>query len=1032
VLISDLAVKRPTIAIVVNALLVVFGLLAFSKLPLRQYPDIDPPVIGITAEYRGASAEIVDTKVTQVIEDQLSGIEGIKFIDSTSSDGQARITVEFELDRNIEAAVNDVQQSVNRVLDRLPDEVDPPEVAKADTNARPIMWFNMISTTMDELELSDYARRIVVDRLSVVDGVAQIRIGGERSYAMRIELDRRELAARGLTVNDIEATLRAENVELPAGEIESVTRDFSARVNRVYNTPKDFASMVVRRGEDGHLVRLGEVARVALAAEEDDNFFRREGVPMIGIGVIKQSQANTVDVANRAREAVALMNQVLPEGTSLEPSYDSSIFVDSAIREVYKTLAITMVLVVLVIFAFLGNARATLIPAVTVPVSLIAAFIFVSAMGFTINILTLLALVLAIGLVVDDSIVVLENIFRRVEHGEPPLLAAYRGARQVGFAVIATTLVLVAVFVPLVFLEGNIGRLFTEFALTIAAAVSFSSLVALSLSPVLGSRLLVARTSGMSLVESLLVRVEDRYRNFLRHHARRAALPVTVLLLASATIFGLARLVPSEFSPVEDNGILFMNYRGPEGASFEQTSKTVLDIEKRILDHRDDWGVEFLLLRVPGFGANSANSATAIIGLVPWAERDYTGTEVGALVRKELEQVPDGRIFVNMRSGLVSGASGQPVEVAIGANTYDELIDWRGKLLEATRNHPVLQNADINFQVDSPQIIVDVDRQRAADLGVSVINIGRTLETMLGSRVVTTYMDRSEEYNVILEGLDADFTSPDDLEQIYVRSERTGSLVSLGNLVTVRERAVAPNLPRYNRRRALTLSADLAPGYRLDAGLEAVRQLVQDNLPASASLDYRGESLEYLRAGSSVQFVFMIAILVAYLVLAAQFESFLHPVTILLTVPLGIAGAFAGLYLTGQSFNIYSQIGMVMLIGLAAKNGILIVEFANQLRDQGHAFEDALVQASVQRLRPILMTSMTTVIGSIPLLLAFGAGAESRYVLGVVIFSGVLAATLLTLFVLPSTYLLLSRNSSTPGKQAARIHDLETRHSQEG
>ncbi len=1026
-LLSDIAVKRPTLAIVANALLLVFGILAFTNLPLRQYPDVDPPIVGIDVTYRGASAEIVDTKVTRLLEDQLSGIEAIRYIDSVSSDGAARITIEFEIERDVEAAVNDVQQAIGRVMPQLPAEIDAPRVRKADANANPIMWFNLTSDRLNELELSDYARRVIVDRLSVVDGVALVIVGGEREYAMRLYLDRRKLAARQLTVTDVEDALRAENVELPAGRIQSDWRNFSARISRIYQSPEDFARLVIKRGDDGHLVRLGEVADISLAAADDENLFRRDGVSMIGLGIVKQSQANTVEVAERARAEVARINPLLPEGMTIERSGDTSVFIAAAIEEVYTTLAIAMVMVVLVIYLFLGNVRATLIPAITVPISLVASFIFVAMMGFSINILTLLALVLAIGLVVDDSIVMLENIYSRIEQGEPPMLAAYRGARQVGFAIVATTLVLIAVFLPLMFLEGNIGRLFTEFALTIAAAVGISSFVALTLSPVLCSLLLKNRPAAShGFIDGPMAAMEKGYNRALRAEGKSLTFLLSVLGVAVvATILLLERL-PGEFAPEEDSGQMMMMYRGPEGANFQQTRKTMLEIEEAVLANFDALSLERFQLRVPSFGGSgSVNTGMAFIGFVPWEQREQSAMALRGQFYGLLSGIADGRIFILNPSGLSPRGLGQPVQVAIGGDTYEELAEWRGRILDYFQDHPVLRNVDIDFAVNAQQVAVKVDQQRAADLGVSVATVGRTLETMLGSRVVTTYLERGEEYDVILEGMETDFRSPEDLKQIYVRSDRSGELVPLASVVQVAEQGVSPNLPRYNRRRALTLSADIAPGHAMDAAIEAVRTMVREELPSTASIDYKGQSLEYIRASGSMLFVFLLAIAVAYLVMAAQFESFLHPLLILMTVPLATAGALLGLYLTGQTLNIFSQIGLVMLIGLAAKNGILIIEFANQLRDQGLPFDQALYNAALQRLRPILMTSLTTVVGAVPLLLAFGAGAEARFVLGVVIFFGVLVATLLTLFVLPAAYLLLARNSNTPGRVARKIRALE-------
>ena len=1022
---SDTAVKRPTIAIVASLLLIVFGIVSFNQTSLRHYPDTDPPVVSITTDYRGASADIVDTKITRVLEDQLSGLEDIKYINSVSRDGESRITVEFEVGRNVDVAVNEVQQSIGRVLNNLPEEVEIPRVRKSDPNAQPIVWFNLTSDRLDALALSDLARRTIVDRLTIVDGVAQVRISGEKEYAMRIDLKPGELAARGLTAADVEERLRAENVEPPAGRVESASRNLSARIVRGYDRPEDFARLVIRRDAEGRVVRLGDVADVYIGAENDERLFRREGQSMIGLGIVKQSQANTIEVARNAQQAVDGLRPLLPDGVELLNSHDSSIFIEAAITEVYKTLAIAVILVILVIYYFLGTGRATLIPAVTVPISLIASFIFVYAMGFSINLLTLLALVLAIGLVVDDTIVMLENIYRRIEDGEPPLQAGYRGARQVGFAVVATTLVLVAVFVPLVFLEGNLGRLFTEFALTMAAAVVFSSFVALTLSPVLCSRILRRKDSGDKPLEKVWDRVESFYLGALEKFSRSPVWSLGLIALCGALVLILIRVVPGEFSPEEDLAVLFMSYTGPENSSFAATRKSVLEIEERILAHRDELGIERFLLSAPGFGSGGNNSATSIIGLELWEDRELSAAEIRNRLYSLLSDIPGGRVFVVVPNPLASGG-GRPVEIVVGADTYEELEEWREILLATLDDHPVLQNVDIDFSVDAQQVQVAVDKDRAAELGVSVSQVGRTLETLLGSRLVTTYTDRGEEYDVVLEVLAGEVTSPEQIKDIYVRSDSSGRPIPLSSLVTIAEKAVSLDLPRYNRRRALTVSADIMPGHTLDTAIAAVTEAVQQQLPESATLDYKGQSLEYMRAGGSVLFVFAVAILVSYLVMAAQFESFLHPLLIMLMVPSAISGALAGLYLTGQTLNIFSQIGLVMLIGLAAKNGILIVEFANQLRDQGMAFRDALFHAARQRFRPILMTSLTTVFGAVPLLLAFGAGSEVRYVLGVVIFFGVSLSSFLTLFILPSLYLHFAGRSNTPGKVSGRIQELET------
>lgn len=1024
---SDISVKRPVFATVINILLIVFGVVCFSMLPLREYPDIDPPVVSIDTNYRGASAEIVETQITQVIEDRISGIEGIKNINSSSSNGRSRISIEFTLDRDIDAAANDVRERVSRVLDNLPEQVDPPEISKAGADDTTVMWYNLRSDSMSVLELTDYANRYIVDRLSVVDGVARVNIGGDRRYAMRVWLDRDAMAARNITVTDIERRLRAENIELPAGEVESLDRTFSVRVARSYLSTEDFKRLVISRGDSGQLVRLGEVARVELGAEDDKTDFRGNGVNMVGLGILKQSKANTLEVVENARAEIERIKATLPETMFIVPSYDSSIFIKGSIDEVYNTLGIAMSLVVIVIYLFLGNVRATLIPALTVPVAIIASYIALFAMGFSVNLLTLLALVLAIGLVVDDSIVVLENIYRRIEEGEPPLLAAYRGAREVGFAVVATTLVLISVFVPLAFLEGNIGQLFTEFALAISAAVFFSSIAALTLTPMLASKILKPheRTGrfGQS-IDRLFAWVEAGYGRVLKKTLMRPWLVFVLIGLASALSYGLIQFVPQEFTPPEDRGTFYVMIRGAEGASFESNSRDMREIENILLPYIDEGKIDRLIIRAPGWG-NSAG--VAIVGAVPFEERDWSSFELMDEIGEKLNKVTGVRAFAFMRSGI-GGGGGRPVEFVLQGNTYEQLAKYRDIVIEEASKNPNLKDIDSDYKETLPQLLIRINQSRASDLGVSVGDIGATLETMLGERRATTYLDRGEEYDVILEGEKSDYRSPDAIDNIYVRSQDSQQLIPLSNLVTVEETAASGRLNRYNRMRSITIEANLEEGYTLGEALSFLEGVVADKLPDDVTIGYKGESQMYKESGSSVIFVFILALLIAFLVLAAQFESFIHPLIIMLVVPLAFLGAIVGLYFTGQTLNIYSQIGIVMLIGLSAKNGILIVEFANQLRDAGVKFDEAVVRASQQRLRPIIMTAFTTLMSAVPLIIGSGPGAESRMVIGIVIFSGVAVSAFLTIFVIPALYLMLARGTTSPLATTQELTRMELSH----
>lgn len=1023
-LISELSVKRPIFATVINLLILVIGIAAFQKLPLREYPDIDPPIVTVDTNYPGSSAAIVDSKVTELIENSISGIEGIRSIDSQSQDGRSRIVIEFELSRDIDSASNDVRDRVSRIVSRLPEEADPPRIFKVDSNTDVIMWLNLVSDNMDQLELTDFARRSIVDRLSTINGVAQIRVGGQREYSMRVWIQREALAARALTINDVEDALRRENVELPAGRLESEERFFTVRLERAYNTVEDFKQLVIEEGSDGHIIRLADVAEVEIGPLEHRQEMRSNGVNQVGLGIIPQSTANTLEIAEGVKKEVIEIQKLLPEGTRLFNSFDSTVFIDEAIKEIYFSLSVAAGLVVLVIFIFLGSIRAVLIPALTVPISLIGSLMVLQALGFSLNLLTLLALLLAIGLVVDDAIVVLENIYRRVELGETPSLAAVRGSRQVGFAVVATTLVLVAVFTPIAFLQGNTGRLFSEFAFAMAAAVCFSSLVALTLSPMMCSFLL---SKGMqsakigSWVNRLFHKIARGYRILLQHTLVRPGWLLMTFVIVVGSIYILNKNIESEFAPKEDRGVFFVIMRGPQGASYEYSQRYMHKIENILMPLRDSGEASRVLVRTPMFGsAESYNSGIGIVVLNHWQERERSTGQIVGQIGGQLRTLPGVMAFPVMRSGLSRRAQ-EPIQFVIGGNTYEELIEWQTIILEKARENPNLVNVDSDLKETKPQFKVVIDRDRAADLGVPVENIGRTLETMMGSRKVTTFIDRGEEYDVVLQSDETERQSPSDLSNIYVRSDRSDALIPLSNLVSLKEVADAPELNRFNRLRAVTIKANLTPGYTIGQALAFLEETVQNELGSVSSIDYKGESREYVETQGAIFFVFLFALVIVYLVLSAQFESFIHPITILMSVPLALAGALVGLYLTDSTLNIFSQIGIVMLIGLAAKNGILIVEFANQLRDQGKPLEEALLTAAELRFRPIVMTAISTVFGALPLVLADGAGAESRFAIGMVVFSGVLISSALTLFVVPYCYLLLARFTGSPLARTKKI-----------
>ncbi len=1029
-LISDISVKRPVFATVISLLLIAFGLVSFERLSLREFPDINPPVVTVEVEYPGAPANIVETRVTQLLEERIAGVEGIEFVESSSRDGRSQVTIEFSINRDINEAANDVRDRVSGIQDNLPEEAEIPEVQKADGNDDVIIWQNLSSTKMTVPELTEYAERFLVDQYSALDGVARVRVGGGLRYAMRIWLDRRAMAARNLTASDIEQALRAENVELPAGTLQSDQRIFQARVERNFNKPEDFAKIVLAQGDDGFLVRLGDIAKIERGVEEERVSFRGNGVAMVGIGIIKQSVANTIDVAESTKVLTGKLNPNLPDGMDIAQSFDASVFIKASIKEVYITLFIAIACVIFVIYLFLGSFRAMLIPAVTVPVSIIASFIMVFALGFSINLLTLLALVLAIGLVVDDAIVMLENIVRRMqEKNETPLVAAYRGARQVGFAVVATTLVLISVFVPITFLEGDIGRLFSEFALTIAAAVAFSSVVALTLVPVVASKILKQGDNQEQQANIVLQKVEGAFQwmkqKYMQLLHKTLNAPKMTSALFAILLLGTAWLYPNvtqEFTPKEDRGAFFIIVNAPEGSSFNYISSYMDEVESRLFPYVESGEFKRLLVRAPrGFGnIENFNTGIVIVVLDDWANR-RNAFEIMGEVRGKLAGLPGIRAFPIMRQGL-SGRTQKPVEFVIGGSNYDELAEWRNIILEKVQeNNPGFLGLDSDYKETRPQLDFKVKYDRAADLGVTISEIGTTLETMLGGRNVTTYLDNGEEYDVIVEGDRSVQQSFSDIESIQVRSERSDTLIPLSNLVEIKELGAPETLSRYNRIRAITLEANLRDGLSLGDGLAHLESLVREYLPEEAVIDYKGESRDFTTSGSSIIFVFLLGMAIVFLVLAAQFESFIHPLVIMLTVPLATGGGLLGLYIFGGSLNIYSQIGLIMLVGLAAKNGILIVEFANQLRDEGMEFSKALIDAAEIRFRPILMTGLTTIAGTVPLILSSGAGSETRVSIGIVVLFGVFAATIFTLFIVPAAYSLIARKTTSPNAVSERL-----------
>ena len=1011
----ELCIKRPVLATVMSLMIVLLGVISFDRLTVREYPKIDTPVVSVRTVYKGAGPQVIESQITQPLEDSIAGIEGVRTLKSSSREEVSQITVEFVPERNVDAAANDVRDRVARVRARLPEAADDSVVAKIEADAQAIVWMALSSERHSELEISDYADRYVADRLKTLPGVASVIIGGERRYAMRIWLDRDRLAAFGLTPQDVELALARQNVEIPSGRIESSQREFTVLAEADLRNAGQFNNMIIRES-GGYAVRLRDVGQARLGALDERNVIRRNGRPGVGLGIVKQSTANTLSVAQAAKSEMEKVRAGLPEGMRLELAFDSSIFIERSIASVYRTMGEAVVLVVLVIFVFLRSWRATLIPFVTIPVSLVGAFFFMYLMGFSVNVLTLLGLVLAIGLVVADAIVVLENCHRHMELGKPALQAAKEGSREIAFAVVAMTLTLAAVFAPLGFVSGNTGKLFTEFALTVTSAVLVSGFVALTLTPMMCSLILKEHERHGRLylaMERLFGAMTEGYRALLRKMLSRrigkAAIGVAFVLIGILGAINY-RLLKSELSPMEDRGFFIALVIAPEGASLAYTDQYMRAIEKMMAGVPEI--ASYFAVVAPGLDRpNPVNSGVAFAQLKSWEDRKRKTQQVTAeLAPKMFFGLPGVFAFPIPPPSLGQSFRNPQVQFVIEANSYEELDRLAQKLLAKARESKAIVNPDTDLRLDKPQLAVDIDRDKAAAIGVEVETIGRTLETLFGGRQVTRFKREGKQYDVIVQLEQKDRNTPADLTSVFVRT-RDGRLVQLSNLVRVRETVGPKELNHFNRLRAAVLSANVAPGYTLGEALASLDQAAAELGSVRTELD--GPSREFREAGAALLLIFVLALAFIYLVLAAQFESFVSPFIIMLTVPLAMTGALLALNLTpGGTFNVYSRVGLVMLIGLITKHGILIVEFANQLRHKGAPAMDAVIEAAVLRLRPILMTTGAMVLGALPLAMASGAGAEARQQIGVVIVGGLLVGTAFTLLVIPAAYLLLARRRS--------------------
>ena len=1018
--ISEICVRRPVFASVLSLAVVLIGLMSYSRLSVREYPNIDEPVVSVDTTYKGASPEVVESQVTKPLEDQISGIEGVTVMTSRSRSERSQIDVKFNLSRNPDAAAAEVRDKVSRARRLLPDDIDEPIVSKVEADSRPIIYIAVQAADLSAMYVSDYINRYIKTRLSVLPGAAEVRIFGERAPSMRIFVDREKLAAYSLTVQEIENALRAQNVEIPAGRIESSTREFSVVSSTDLKNVQQFENVIVANVQ-GYPVRIKDLAKVEIAPLTERISARYNGASALNIGVIKQATANPLDLSKAVQLEVAEINKNLPKGMKLIVSYDTSVFILKSIESVYKTIGEAVILVVLVIFFFLRNVRASLIPIVTIPVSLIGACGIMYLFGFSINTLTLLAMVLAIGLVVDDAIVVLENIYRHIEEGMEPIQAAIKGSKEIGFAVVAMTLTLVTVYAPLAFATGRTGRLFIEFALTLAGAVLVSGFVALTLTPMMCSRMLSHQKSHgklYSLVEGWLNTLTERYQMGLRWAlAHRKSVLIVGGIVALSSV-GLFSVVKSELAPVEDRGVIFGVFTAPEGSTLSYT----LDNAKRIDTIYET--VPEAVARQLFVGFPTVSEGFAILSLKPWEERARKQQDITQSLMPQFTQLPGVRAFPLNPPSFGLRSNSRPIEfVVMSQASYPELYRMVDAYINKLRQYPGLANIEMDLRMNTPELKVKIDREKLADVGVDVSTVGRTIETMLGGRQVTRYKDDGEQYNVVVQVASRDRSDPRDISDIYVRG-KSGAMVQLDNVVKVEESVSPQSLNHFNRLRAVKVLATINPGFAMGEVLDEMTKIARQDFPPTVQLDLDGQSREFRDASGSIYVVFGLALIFIYLVLAAQFESWRNPFIIMLTVPLSMTGAMLALWLSGGTLSIYSQIGLVTLVGLITKHGILIVEFATQLREEGHDMFESVIQASVLRLRPILMTTGAMVLGVIPLALATGAGAESRQQIGWVLVGGLTLGTFLTLFVVPVAYTLIA-NRSIRGKPKGENSKIE-------
>jgi len=1007
---STISIRRPVLAIVLSLTILLFGTIGISLLGVREFPSVDPPIINVRTNYVGANADVIEAQITEPLEEAINGISGIKSLTSTSNDGASSITVEFDVGADLEAAANDVRDKVSGAQRNLPPDTDPPVVSKADADSQPIVFLSVQSDRRNLLEITDIANNIFKERLQTIPGVSAVNIWGEKRYAIRLRMDPLKMASYGITPLDVLNKVQSENVELPSGRIEGSAIELSVRTKSRLSTPQEFNDLIIKE-EENNIVRFMDIGRAELAALNERTVLKRDGIPMVGVVLIPLPGSNNIEIVDEFYKRLSQIEKDIPEDIKMDIGFDSTKFIRNSIKEVQETIVIAFILVVTIIFLFLRDWRTTFIPVLTIPISLIGVFFIMYIMGFSINVLTLLGIVLSIGLVVDDAIVVLENIYSRIEKGENPDQAAEKGAEEIFFAVISTTVALAAVFLPVIFLTGTTGRLFREFGIVVAGAVIISSFVALTMTPMLSAKLLKKRekhNAFYNFTEPFFIWLNEKYEIALEKFMKIRWMAFAIIIFMSFGIYYFFNIIPTELAPVEDRGEMRVNISGPEGATFSYMDNVLDEMTVDFMEQiPENERAGITTVTSPGFGTSSTNSGFLRLILTESSQRDRSQQEVFNQVSGMIKKYTAVRAFATQPQSIGDRRGGLPIQYVIQAPTLEKLKEVIPGFLEKANQSPIFSFADINLKFTKPEIEIEIDREKARNVGVSVQEIARTLQLSYSGQRFAYFIMNGKQYQVVGEMQLQDRNEPVNLRMLYVRADN-GQLIQLDNLVKIQEKSTPPQLYRFNRFVSATVSAGLAPGYTIGSGLEEMDRIASEVLDDTYSTDVAGLSKEFRESSNSLIFAFMFALVLIYLVLSAQFESFMDPLTIMFTVPLALFGSLFSLWIFDFTLNIFSQIGIIMLIGLVTKNGILIVEFANQRKAQGMSIDEAIVGAAGARFRPILMTSLSTILGILPIALALGAGAESRVPMGVVVIAGLAFSTILTLFVIPAVYTFLT------------------------